>query len=243
MNRLIELKKNNGRSPVLFVKENLKYIIPLFVIIAGIYIMLAPFYSARQFEHIQRQALKAWENAIITGEIAPLPVNEPSGYWAESTVTLGDFVNEGGVWEEDTNPSFTLNYLLNNMEGVLTIEKIDFRAVILAPATKRNLDISVCEVISSRVMGQVGNYVLAGHYSTIYGRHFNRVREIGIGDIITVENGRESFDYQVTEIFSVEPSETWVMNDDNARRLITIITCDYDTFPYNRLIVRGEIKK
>ena len=206
--------------------------------------MIYPWHRASRFDSIQRQALKAWEEAIIKGEIAPglSAVNEPPGQWASSAVVIGDFVGEDGVWEEDVNPTFSISYLLNNMRGVLIIEKIDLRTAILSPATKHNLDISVCAVLGSRVMGRTGNYVVAGHYSTIYGRHLNRVRELAVGDIITADNGHERFDYQITEIFSVSPSDTWVMNDDAEKKLITLITCDYSTYPYDRLIVRGEIE-
>ena len=142
--------------------------------------MLFPWYKARRFDYIQQQALKAWEEAILSGEITPNITNNSNGSWSVSTASLGDFVNEDGVWEENINPTFNLNYLLNNTEGIITIEKINLKSVILKSATKHNLDISVCAVLSSRTMGQTGNYVLAGHYSRIYGRHFNRITSYAV---------------------------------------------------------------
>jgi sortase A len=154
---------------------------------------------------------------------------------------MGDYVNEDGVWEEDTSPRFTADYVLENMDGVITIEKIDLKAVILKPASKYNLDISICSVNDTGKIGAPGNFVLAGHYSRIYGRHFNRLKEVAIGDIIKVNDGYNEYNYCITEMFSVEPTDVWVIEDDGERRLITLITCDYATKPINRWIVRGEI--
>jgi len=145
------------------------------------------------------------------------------------------------TWEIFFDPDSDLNYLLNNMVGVLSIERIDYQSVILAPATNRNLDLAVCSVLSSRVMGQEGNFILSGRYSQIYGRHLNRIKEIEIGDIVAVENESDRFEYQVTEAYSIPPSETWVMANNGSRKLITVISCDYSTWPYNRWIVRGEL--
>ena len=149
--------------------------------------------------------------------------------------------SSASAWEINVDPDSDLDYLLNNMVGVLTIEKINYQSVILAPATNRNLDLAVCSVLSSRIMGQEGNYILVGHYSQVYGRHLNRIKEVEVGDTITVENVSEKFNYQVTEAYSVPPTETWVMANDGEKKLITVISCDYSTWPYSRWIVRGEI--
>lgn len=241
-NEIIEAKKKK-KFIIFYIRKNLKLIIPLLIIIIGTCIMIFPWYKAWKFNNVQGQALKKWRESIVSGELTPNGTIRVSsnGNWFVSTVMIGDFINEDGVWEENTNPVFSLDYLLNYMEGVLTIQKINLKSVILKPATKQNLDISVCSVLETRVMGQTGNYILAGHYSQIYGRHFNRIKELTIGDILTVDNGYEEFNYQVIEIFSVTPTEVWVMNNDDTRKLITLITCDYATNPYNRWIVRGEI--
>jgi sortase A len=197
-----------------FLKRNYIILLAALIIFVGIYVMLYPWFRAGQLDDLNQQALDHWR-----------------------------FMANLGEWDEDTEPDYDSSYLYSNMAGVLTIEKIDFQSVILAPASKRNLDIAVCSVIDSRVMGQEGNYVLAGHYSQIYGRHLNRIKEVKIGDIIKVENEFEEFGYRVTEVFSVPPSETWVMDNDDIVKQITIISCDYATSPHNRWIVRGEIEE
>jgi sortase A len=229
------------KTVVLLKKSNLNIFIPLLIILIGICVMLYPWFRAWRFDSISRKSLRIWEEAILNGDIAPDGMNSPNFRWTASTITLGDYVNDDGTWDEDTSPRFTADYLLENMKGIITIEKIDLKAVILKPASKHNLDISICSVNDSGKIGKPGNFVLAGHFSRIYGRHFSRLKEVGIGDIITVNDGFKEFNYRVTEMFSVAPTDVWVMEDDGDRKLITLITCDYATKPINRWIVRGEI--
>ncbi|MBM7615753.1 class D sortase [Alkaliphilus hydrothermalis] len=135
------------------------------------------------------------------------------------------------------------NYLKANMEGTLKIEKIDFHQPILSGATKQNLDISISSMKNSGKPGEDGNYVIAGHRSHTYGRNFNRLDEVSIGDLLVVETDKETFNYRVVEKFLVNPDETWVLKRDKGVKEITLITCDPMINPNKRLIIKGQILK
>ena len=87
-------------------------------------------------------------------------------------------------------------YIFENMQGVLTIKKIDLKIPVLKEDTEENLNISVAHVAGTSGPGEVGNYVIAGHRMRAYGRHFNRLHEVTVGDEI-VFTGPEGGDVQI----------------------------------------------
>ena len=124
------------------------------------------------------------------------------------------------------------------MEGILFIETLDIVSPILRGATKRNLDIATCVLTRSPQIGEIGNYILAGHASRIYNRHFNRLHQLKIGDTVVVSNGKNLYSYTVFEIHQVKPKEVWVLEDTPDHYTLTLITCDYTVKPTGRLVIR-----
>ena len=230
-------KKSVGR----IVRGALKYIVPMMIIVVGACVMMMPWTDAHRYDKLQSQALDAWEKAIATGELATgARRDSPGGRWDAAAAAVGDYITPDGVWHEDTDPDFSVSYLLGAMQAVLVIDKISLRSPILASPTKHNLDIAPCSAVPSRSPG-TGNFVVAGHFSRIRGRHFSRLKELAPGDLVSVDTGIQRFDYAVTDLFSVGPDETWVMADSDDLSLITLITCDYDFFPYRRFIVTAAL--
>lgn len=203
------------------------------LIVVGICIAMRPLFLAWRFDRMQNSLLNAW-NATSRFNADSSRIG-----WQRSVAALGGEVDE--VWEEDTNPRVDMNYIVNNMDGILTIKKINFNAPIISKYTTANLSISICTIIPENKMGQAGNYVLAGHMSRIRGRHFSRLVELKVGDLLVAENKEAKYTYQVTDIFTVTPEDVWVMANDGDKKIITLITCDYRTDPIGRLIVRGEL--
>ena len=88
--------------------------------------------------------------------------------------------------------------------------------------------------------GEKGNVVLAAHRDTF----FAGLQYAQIGDIVTLHaaNGKK-FLYQVSKVFVVNPTDTWVMRSTPGRSLLTMITC----YPFqfvgsapNRLVVQAQ---
>ena len=87
-----------------------------------------------------------------------------------------------------------------------------------------------------------GNYCIAGHNSTIYAEIFNDLDQIQIGDemyLVDIDKNRTRYKYVVTEYKTVEPSDTWVLNDFGDDRL-TVISCTDDG--KQRQVVVGILK-
>ena len=64
-------------------------------------------------------------------------------------------------------------YIKNNMEGMLKIDKIDLHLPVLRGATEKNMKISVASIKGTGKIGDMGNYAIAGHRNYTYGRNFN----------------------------------------------------------------------
>ncbi|MCL1974910.1 MAG: class D sortase [Firmicutes bacterium] len=216
----------------LLSKKITKYIAVVLIFI-GLYLVFRPSYIAWRFNKVQDNMLATWKS---TSEFHK---ETEHATWHSSVAVVGEIVDD--VWEEDTNPSIDLDYIINNMDGIISIEKINLYVPIINRYTINNLNISVCSVIEKNRMGQIGNYVIAGHRSRIRGRHFNRLIELKADDLIITENKEAKYTYKVTDVFLVSPDDIWVMKNDGNKKIITLITCDYRTTPTGRLIVRGEL--
>lgn len=130
-----------------------------------------------------------------------------------------------------------------DMEGLLKIEKIDLKLPVLTGATDENLLTSLASIKNTGSPGKVGNYGIAGHRSKTYGRNFNRLEEVEIGDTIEFSDTNNNYEYIVSEKLYVTPEEIEVLKGNNKDKEITLVTCHPMNNPTHRLIVKGKIKE
>ena len=127
------------------------------------------------------------------------------------------------------------------MEGILLIDKINLKIPILTNATQANMKVSVASITNTGRPGAVGNYAIAGHRNLTYGKNFNRLDEVDIGDLITVDTGTKQYVYKVGEKLYVLPEEVWVLNGNGKDREITLITCHPMENPTHRIAIKGKL--
>ncbi|WP_442602140.1 class D sortase [Paenibacillus sp. KN14-4R] len=127
------------------------------------------------------------------------------------------------------------------VEGMLKIDKINLYLPILHGATKDNMKTTLASIENTGKAGELGNYAIAGHRNTTYGRNFNRVDELAIGDQIDVNTGTNEFEYIVSEKLLVKPEDVWVLESDGKSKEITLVTCYPIVNPTHRLIIKGKI--
>lgn len=109
------------------------------------------------------------------------------------------------------------------------IPSLDIKVPVLEGTGTKQLQVSAGHFEGTGALGK-GNYCIAGHNSTIYAEIFNDLDQIQIGDemyLVDIDENRTRYKYIVTEYKTVEPSDTWVLNDFGDDRL-TVISCTDD---------------
>lgn len=132
-------------------------------------------------------------------------------------------------------------YIASISECIIEIPKINLEMPVLNDATPKNLNISPSKVRGSSQLGNTGNYSIAGHRSKRYGRHFNRLDELGPGDRVSLHTKEKDYVYEIKEKLLVTPQETWVLDSNKNESELTLITCHPIDNPTHRLVVKGTL--
>lgn len=109
------------------------------------------------------------------------------------------------------------------------IPRLNVKVPVLEGTDSKALQVSAGHFEGTGALGK-GNYCIAGHNSTIYAEIFNDLDQIQIGDemyLVDIDANRTRYLYIVTEYRTVEPNDTWVLNDYGDDRL-TVISCTND---------------
>ncbi|MBQ6039654.1 MAG: class D sortase [Oscillospiraceae bacterium] len=122
------------------------------------------------------------------------------------------------------------------------IPRLNIKVPVLEGTDSRALQVSAGHFEETGALGK-GNYCIAGHNSTIYAEIFNDLDQIQIGDemyLVDIDANRTRYLYIVAEYRTVEPIDTWVLNDFDDNRL-TVISCTDDGT--QRQVVVGILKE
>lgn len=234
------------------------------LILLGVCLFLYPTINDRYETYQQHQILKQWQDNMqamdqVTEEekeevhVAGVLNTTSNGGGVNSSSEVSVMVSEPLVSEsaKPTSVSDTVVKVVatakpppvkpKNMEGVLSIDKIDLKLPILSGATMDNMKIAVASIANTGKAGAIGNYAIAGHRNLTYGKNFNRLDEVVPGDLIEVDTGSNKFVYRVDEKLYVLPTDVWVLQSKDSNREITLITCDPMVDPTHRLIVEGKL--
>ena len=215
----------------------------MLLIVAGIMVLSYPSLAEEYHDYQQQKLVREWQDSlqnIHNGEEATETttalVDLPSPDDSEDSLEAVDATAEAA--DQKAPPDFSQ---YTNMEGILSIDKIDLMLPILHGATDKNMKTTVASIENTGKAGEIGNYAIAGHRNYTYGRNFNRLDEMSVGDKIQVDNGAEQFEYTVMEKLVVKPEEVWVLEGNGQDKEITLVTCHPMENPTHRLIIKGKI--
>ncbi|KRE45444.1 class D sortase [Paenibacillus sp. Soil724D2] len=220
----------------------------LLFIVLGIIIFLYPTLNDRYESYQQNKILKQWQEnlqdmdqtgTVLEEEADPglvVPSSSPAA--VESLPTSSQLSSQPSPLAVKTTPK-PVTLPQKNIEGVLTIDKIDLKLPILTDATVNNLKISVASIANTGKAGAVGNYAIAGHRNLTYGKNFNRLDEVTEGDFIEVNTGSKTYIYKVVDKQYVLPEDVWVLKGNGKDREITLITCHPMENPTHRIAIKG----
>jgi sortase A len=144
--------------------------------------------------------------------------------------------------EQETNPLVQKkNSVLSKPQviGVLQIDLISLKLPIVEGIRNQDLKIAPGHIPGTAFPGQIGNAVIAGHHSYSFGRMFNRLEELKLGDTVKVKVGKQIYEYTIYEKKMVDPSDLSVLHSNKTDTILTLITCDADG--KRRLILQAKI--
>ncbi|WP_462420472.1 class A sortase [Salinicoccus sp. Marseille-QA3877] len=134
----------------------------------------------------------------------------------------------------------------DDMAGVLNIDSAEIsEPLYYGPVTEAKMRNGISFVHEDDHL-DMQNMPIAGHRVEGAGIRFNYLDRAEIGDTIELVTRNNVREYEITEIFNVDPSQVEVMdqNGDNPQEL-TLITCDSynpDTLLFEeRMIVKAKI--
>ncbi|WP_296648416.1 class D sortase [Romboutsia sp. 13368] len=123
--------------------------------------------------------------------------------------------------------------------AIINIPAIKLNTVVIESIEKEYLNHYVCHFENTAMPGQYGNFSLAGHSSYRYNEVFNELHKISLGDEIIIKTLNNEFTYIVNDILEVNPEDTYVLDQDNEIKELTIVTCTNKG--KDRLIVKAKI--
>jgi sortase A len=209
----------------------------LLLIIAGIVISLYPLLDRAYTWYWQNKIFSEWEKAQS--------LEETNRDQADDTER--DTREEAGTDENEKNDSDSesMTEAIPSYEalGIMEIDKIDLKLPVLNGTSEAILRIGAGFLEGTTAIGEPGNTVLTAHRSHTYGRFFNRLDELEVGDKITITTTDELFNYTVYKTTLVKVKDTSVLESDGGESILTLYTCDplYSVNPPNRLIVQAKL--
>ncbi|WP_158602179.1 class D sortase [Cohnella endophytica] len=191
-----------------------------FVVLVGLAMAYYPKFDAHVQEKKQLKLLSEWSRDIRK----ETPQSEISPASAETELPQWKTVNG------------------KRLLGSIRIESIKLTEPIVRGTQAAELLEGAGTVLDERMPGQKGNFVLAGHRSWTFGRHFNRLGELKPGDIIDIDTTVGTYRYIVFDSRIVMPDDVSVLEDDTSVSRLTLITCDPIRKATHRLIVSAELQ-
>lgn len=134
--------------------------------------------------------------------------------------------------------------LEDGVVGYLTIDKMDVELPIYLGANARNMKLGAAHMTNTSypIGGENTNCVLAGHRGYYQAPMFRNIQKLELGDVVEVQNFRDTLRYEVSDIQVVNPDEVECLYIRPGEDLLTLITCHpYPTNKYRYVVVCTRI--
>ena len=188
---------------------------------------------------------------------SPIPSTQLASSLAQANSVLGDFnvysnnlrdFTQVNLWFPK-RPQGEAVEAVEVKEYALSIPKLniaDARVLVGGEDLKKSL----VHYLPASLPGEYGNVVIFGHstlpqlynsknYTTI----FTYLPSMEKGDKIYVNIGEDKFEYEVFDLFVVNPDEISVLEQVNDASYLTLITCVPPGTYWKRLVVKAKLTK
>lgn len=227
--------------------------LPLILLIIGILVGISPIVGQFYTKYQERKMMDEWLSsaaAATTGESVAVNPEEglaqlqegfasdsgnPGEVTAASTVTAPEQTSAAA---EPAKPAVKQTVL-----GIITIKKIKVNLPVVEGVKAANLRAGVGHMPGTAALGSSGNSALAGHRNYSFGRFFNRLDELVIGDEIIITTKEAELRYKIIKKFVVTPDDVSILNGKKDENIITLITCTPIRVATHRLIVQASLEE
>ncbi len=227
----------------------------ILVALAGLFLLVRPYFTHKQQDKVSQQLLDNFATGDGTVTFSPdeLVVD---GEDIEYFDDFDEYEDLGGPTGQQTSSPTGENSqqptaapVENKPEKVVVqaIARIQIPGIkvdmpVAAGASRYNLRVAIGHFSPSTAIGQAGQAVLFGHRMYSYGRHFNRLGELAVGDEIFISDKKHSYKYLVSEIERILPQElpAAIYTPVQGHKLL-LVTCDPVRVASHRLLVKAEL--
>ncbi len=132
--------------------------------------------------------------------------------------------------------------LSDNIVGYISIAKINCNLPIYLGASRENMKKGAVHLTQTSypIGGNNTNAVIAAHRGAVNSLMFRDIEEITAGDLVVIQNFRQTLTYQVTGMKVIEPSDIEAILIQPDKDMITLITCHPYLVNDKRYVVYAE---
>lgn len=227
--------------------------ISIILVILGVLIALCPVVGQLYTKYQEEKMIDEWLNSTdgsAAGEVSEADPEDAysqlqeafdsegtSGHQVQGTADVSATTEQSG-----SQGKVAKKALQQTVLGVIQIKKIKVRAPIVEGVKSYNLSRAVGHIPGTAAIGEPGNCVMAGHRSYTFGKFFNRLNEIVVGDEIIITTKKEDLTYKVSKISVVKPDDVSVLRGNKDENIITLVTCTPIYVASHRLIVNAVLE-
>lgn len=239
----IYVKKDNSTK-----KKAINYF-SYFSLIIGAFLLFWSFYPIVSFEIYSRLFLK---KNLKT----PVPNLDSPASLSEATTILGAFnifsnnlrdYTKASLWFPSVSQTGSMS-TLSVKEYTLSIPKLNIKDAKVVIGGE-DLSKSLIHYLPRSLPGEYGNVAIFGH-STLpqlyslkdYKSIFTYLSSLETDDVIKVKIGDLEYEYQVYDMFVVDPDEISVLEQQKNGSFLTLITCVPPGTYLRRLVIKAKLR-
>lgn len=192
------------------------------------------------------EIVTSYEGIIEQSNDAALQQEWEKARWYNTTLIPGtaeeDAFGQEAIRTAATDYSQLLNVTGNGIMGYVEIPVISVRLPIYHGTDADVLERGVGHLLGSSlpVGGSSTHAILTGHSGMAENKMFTDLEQLKAGDVFYLHVLDETLAYQVSEVNTVEPHETELLNIVLGADLCTLVTCTPYGVNSHRLLVRGS---
>ncbi|MEG2457988.1 MAG: class D sortase [Bacilli bacterium] len=144
------------------------------------------------------------------------------------------------IIETNSNNKLENTKLPEGIIGILKIPKIDLKVAVQEGTDDDTLKYAVGHFKETAMPGEVGNFAVAGHRAYTYNKFFSNLDKVELGDKLDILTSKGEYTYKVTSSEVIKPEQVEVLENEENKETITLITCTPKYVGSHRLVIKGE---